>query len=81
MDKVQNPSNSVSKVDVQEVPIVVPEFSPGLLWLYGVWHCHDETVRLLPVGLDVFYELHPEVSTELHSTTQHSHFHQASKMG
>jgi hypothetical protein len=30
------------KVDVQEVPTVVLEFFPGLLWLYGVWHCHDE---------------------------------------
>jgi hypothetical protein len=62
-------------VDVQEVPAVVVEFSPGLLWLYGDWHCHDEAVPLLPVGLDVFYELHPEASTQLHSTMQNSHFH------
>jgi hypothetical protein len=28
------------KVDVQEVPTVVLEFSPRLLGLYRVWHCH-----------------------------------------
>jgi hypothetical protein len=43
------------KVDVQEVPTVVLQFSPGLLGLYGVWHCLDEAVLLLPVSLDVFY--------------------------
>jgi hypothetical protein len=32
------------KADVQEVPTVVLEFSPELLGLYGVWHCHDEAV-------------------------------------
>jgi hypothetical protein len=32
-----------------------------LLGLYGVWHFHDE-VPLLPVGLDVFCELHPSHS-------------------
>jgi hypothetical protein len=31
----------------QDVPTVVPIFSPGLLGLYGVWHCHDETVPLV----------------------------------
>jgi hypothetical protein len=53
-------------VDVQQVPTVVPEFSPGLLGLYQVWHCYDEAVPLLPVGLDVFCVLHPEASIELH---------------
>jgi hypothetical protein len=50
-----------------------------LLGLYGVWHCHDEAVILLPVGLDAFNELHPEASTELHNTMQNSHFHHASE--
>jgi hypothetical protein len=68
-------------VDVQELPTVVLEFSPGLLWLYGVWHCYDETVPHLPAGLDVFCEFHPEASTELHSMTQNSHFHHASENG
>jgi hypothetical protein len=67
--------------DVQEVPTVVLEFSPGLLGLYGVWHCHDEAVPYLPVGVDFFYELHPEASTELHSMMQNSHFHHASENG
>jgi hypothetical protein len=53
-------------VDVQEVPTVVPEFSPGLLGLYGVWHFHDEAVSLLLVGMDIICELHPEASTDLH---------------
>jgi hypothetical protein len=48
---------------------VVLEFSPGLLGLYGVWQCHDEAVPLLPVGPEVFCELHPEASTELHIST------------
>jgi hypothetical protein len=59
----------------------VRPFCPGLLWLYGVWHCHDEAVPLLLVGLDAFCELHPEASTELHSTMQNSHFHHASENG
>jgi hypothetical protein len=67
--------------DVQEVTTEVLEFSPGLLGLYGVWHCHDEAVPLLQVGLDVFCELHPKASTELHSTRQNSHFHHTSKDG
>jgi hypothetical protein len=54
-------------VDVQEVPSVVLEFSPGLLGLYVVWHCHDEAIPLLPVGLDIICELYSEASTELHS--------------
>jgi hypothetical protein len=54
-------------VDVQEVLTTVLEFSPGLLEQYGVWHCDDEGVTLLPVGLDVFCELHPKASTEIHS--------------
>jgi hypothetical protein len=47
----------------KQVPTAVLAFSPGLLRLYGVWHCHDEALPLLPVGLDVFCELHPEAST------------------
>jgi hypothetical protein len=46
------------KADVQGVPNVVLKFSPGLLGLYELWHCHDKAVPLLPVGLDVFCELH-----------------------
>jgi hypothetical protein len=42
------------KADVQEVLILVLEFSPGLLVLYSVWHCHDEAVPILPIGLSVF---------------------------
>jgi hypothetical protein len=42
--------------------------------LYGVWHCHDEALILLPVGLEVFCELLHEVSTELYSMMQNSHF-------
>jgi hypothetical protein len=52
-----------------------------LLGLYGVWHCHEKAVPLLPVGLDVFCELHPEASTELHGMMQNSHFHHASENG
>jgi hypothetical protein len=66
-------------LDVQEVPTVVLEFCPGLLGVYGVWHCQDEAVLLLPAGLDIFCELYPEASTELHSTMQNSHFHHASE--
>jgi hypothetical protein len=55
-------------MDVQEVPIIVLEFSPVLLGLYGVWHCHDKAVPLLPGLLDIFCELLPEASAELHST-------------
>jgi hypothetical protein len=54
------------KEDVQEVPTVVLEFSPGLFGLYEVWHFHD-AVLLLPVGLDVFCKLLPKTSTELSS--------------
>jgi hypothetical protein len=53
----------------------------GLLGLYVVWHCHYEVVPLLPVGLDVFCELHTEASTELHSTMQNSHLYHASGNG
>jgi hypothetical protein len=52
-----------------------------LLWLYGVWHYHDEAVPLLPEGLDVFCELHLKASTELHSTMQNSHFDHTSENG
>jgi hypothetical protein len=69
------------KADFQVVPTVVLEFFPGLLELYGVWYLHDEAVSLLPVGLDVFCELHPDASTELHNTMQNSHFHHASENG
>jgi hypothetical protein len=55
--------SSGCKEDVQEVLTVVLEFSSGLLGLCGVWHCHDEAVTLLPGGLDVFCEKHPEAST------------------
>jgi hypothetical protein len=69
------------KADVQEVLTVALEFSPGLHRLYGVWHCHDKAVPILPVGLDIFCELHPEASTELHSTMQNSHLNHASESG
>jgi hypothetical protein len=58
----------------KKLPTVVLEFSPGLLGLYGVWHCHDEAAPLLPVGLDALCELNPEASAELHSIIQNSHF-------
>jgi hypothetical protein len=35
----------------------------------------------LPFGLEVFCELHPEASTELHSTMQNSHFYNTSENG
>jgi hypothetical protein len=60
------------KAEVQEVPTVVLELSSGFLELY---------VILMPVGLDVFCELHPEASTELHSKMQNSHFHHTSEIG
>jgi hypothetical protein len=60
---------------------VVLEFAPGFLRLYGVWHCHDEVVPLLPVGMDVYYELYPKASAELHSMVQYSHFHHTSENG
>jgi hypothetical protein len=66
-------------VDAQEYSTVVVKFSPGLLWLYVVWHFHDEVIPLLPDGLEVFCELHPEASTVLHSMTQNLHFHHASE--
>jgi hypothetical protein len=68
-------------VDVQEVPTTILEFSPGLLGLCGVWHCHDVAVPLLPVGLDILCKLDPEASTELHSEMQNSHFYHASEIG
>jgi hypothetical protein len=68
------------KAEVQ-VPTIVLEFYPGLLELYGFWHCYDEEVPLLPAGLDIFWELHPEASTELHSTMQNSCSPQASESG
>jgi hypothetical protein len=52
-----------------------------LLGLYVVWNCHDEAVQLLLLGLEVFCELHPEASTELHNTMQNSHLHHASEKG
>jgi hypothetical protein len=67
--------------DVQEVPTLVLEFSSGLLGLYGFWHYFHEAVHILPVGPNAFCELHPEASTELHSTMQNSHFHHASENG
>jgi hypothetical protein len=57
-------------VDVQEVPTVVFEFFPWLFGLYVVWHCHDDALPFLPVGLDVFCRVHPESSTELHIKMQ-----------
>jgi hypothetical protein len=69
------------KADIQEFPTVVLEFCHGLLNLYGVWHCHDEAVPLLPVGLNIFCKLHPEDSMELRSAIQNSHFHHASENG
>jgi hypothetical protein len=71
-DEVASPG---CKADVQEVPSVVLESAPG------VRHCHDEAIPLLPVSLDIFYELHPEASTELHSTMQNSYVHHASETG
>jgi hypothetical protein len=68
-------------VDVQEVPTVVLELSPGLLGLYEVWHCHDEAVPLFSVGPDVFCEFLQETSTEFHSTMQNAHFTTLLKMG
>jgi hypothetical protein len=65
---------------VQEVPTVVLEFSPWLLGPCEVWNCHDKVVHLLPVGLEVFCELHPKASVELHSTMQNSHFYHASEL-
>jgi hypothetical protein len=52
-----------------------------LLGLYGVWHCHTEAAPLLPVGLDVFCELHPKASIELHVTMQNSQCHHTSENG
>jgi hypothetical protein len=66
---------------MQEVPTIVLVFSPGLPELCGVWHCHDEAVPLLPVGMDVFCKLHAETSTELHSMMQNSNFYHASENG
>jgi hypothetical protein len=69
------------KADAQEVPSVVLEFSPGLLGPYEAWLCHDEAELHMQVGLDIFCELHPKASTELHTTMQNSHFHHASESG
>jgi hypothetical protein len=69
------------EADVHDVPTVVLEFSPELLGLYRIWHCHDEAVSIFQVGLDVFCELHPEASTELRGMMQNSHFHHTSENG
>jgi hypothetical protein len=63
----------------QKVPTIVLEFFHGLLGLREVWHCHDEAVPLLPVGLDAFCELYSKASAELHRTMQNSHFHHTSE--
>jgi hypothetical protein len=69
--------------DIQEVPTVVFQFSPGILGLYVVSHCYDEVVPIFPVGLKVSCEFHPEAPTELQSTRtmQTSHFLRASENG
>jgi hypothetical protein len=54
-------------------------FSPGLLGMRGIWHCHGEAVPLLPVGLDVFCEMHSEDLTEPQSKMHDSDFHRASE--
>jgi hypothetical protein len=59
--------------DVQEVPTVVLEFSPGLFWAVWISYFLDKAVPFLPVGLDIFCELHPKASTELYSMMQNSH--------
>jgi hypothetical protein len=69
------------KADVQEDSTVILKFSPEIFGLYGVPHCHDEAVLLLPVGLEVFCKFHPETSAELQSTMQNSHFHLFSENG
>jgi hypothetical protein len=70
-----------TKSRLSEIPTVVLEFSPGMLGLCGVCHCHDEAVPILPVGLNVVSELHPEASIKLHRKMQNSHFHHASENG
>jgi hypothetical protein len=42
-------------------------------------YCRDEAVPLLPVGLNVYCEMNPEASTELHSMMQNSHFNHTSE--
>jgi hypothetical protein len=42
---------------------------------------YDEAVHFFPVGLEVFYELLPQASTELHSMMQNSHFHHTYENG
>jgi hypothetical protein len=68
-------------MSVQEVSTAVPEFYLGSLELYVFRHCHHQATTLLPVNLDVFCELNPEASTELHNPMQNSHFHRASENG
>jgi hypothetical protein len=52
-----------------------------LIELYEVWHYQAEAVAFLPFCLDVFCELYPEASKDLHSTMQNSHFHCSSENG
>jgi hypothetical protein len=54
-------------MNVQEFPTAVLELSPGLLGLYGDWHCHDEAVLSCQLP-GSFLRTHPEASTELNST-------------
>jgi hypothetical protein len=42
------------KADVQKVPNVVLEFSPVLLGLYLVWHCHNKDFNLKFHAVTVF---------------------------
>jgi hypothetical protein len=46
-----------------------------------MWNYYDEALPLVPVGPDIFCELHPEASTEPHTMMQNSHFHWASGNG
>jgi hypothetical protein len=64
---------------IKKFPSAVLEFSAALLGLFGVWHCHEEVIHLLPVGLEVFCEMYPKASTELPNIMQNSYFHYASE--
>ena len=72
MDQTGENRSSLSqdyKVDVEAVGTPIVQFSPELIVLYEVWHCHDGTTLL-----SVFFELYLKASTAVYGMIQHSTF-------
>ena len=43
----------------QELPISVPELSPGLHIIHNVWHCHATEAVIFSLAWAIFKELNP----------------------